>query len=360
MPATDLGEGAGGAPSPTMRLLLEASVAERPRAEAAWAAWLDAVDIEDLEDGATPLLSLVSRNLDDLRADRTTEGRVRGVHRQTWARNQLLWAAGAPLVDRLGERAGAPLLLPSTSLLLAYDGDWGARPFGRVTISLPPDAVDLARQALGDVGWGVDHLTPSLVERTRAGLVERWQSEDTAGNEVTIRWHVLRRISSPVADEQLRGAAVAVAVGSSAVHVLHPADALVERLWSGAGESTHGWIADAVQLARRLTAERDGRSQATARFARRAQHLGIVPALLERLEVVAAVIPDAAVVEALDGLRATRPGPTSMLWTIPGAAGRLGRAWAGHAAGQGAARGARSLLRARWSSRQVRGSAQRR
>jgi len=344
-----------------MQLLLVAAAADRERAARAWASWLDAVDIEDLEDGATALLSLVRRNVVDLQAEPSIEGRVRGVHRQTWARNQLLWSAGAPLVDRLAEVAGVPLLLPPTALLPAYDGDWGARPLERIQVALHPESVEPVRDALAATGWAVDHVTPSLLARTRAGLVERWQSQDPAGNWVSIRWHVLRGVRSSVADEQLHGAAVPAVVGSSRVHLLHPADALVERLWNSAGDPTPGWVADAVQLARRLDGDgRDG--DAIERVARRARALGVLPAVRDRLALVAATVPDAAVLAVLDALGATRPSLASALWTLPEPVARRGRVWAGHAAGQGVVRGGRSLVRARWASRQLtkRGSAQRR
>jgi len=356
MPVTDLTEGLGAiaAPSPSMRLLLVAAIGTAEQAPSAWASWLDAIDLDHLEPGATALLSLVSRNLGDLQADPSIEGRVRGVYRQTWARNQLLWAAGSPLIDRLGAEVGAPLLLPPTALLVSYDGDWGARPLERMHVALPSAAADLARGVLADEGWAVDHVTPRLLSRTKAGLVERWQSQDRSGNWVSIRWHVLRHVSSRVADEQLRGAAMATTVGASTVHVLHRADALLERLWGSSGEVSPGWMADAVQLARRLAADKSSGPDPVARFAERAHQLGLQPAVRDRLALVAATIPDPAVQVALDALGAMRPTAASMLWTLPGPAAHLGRAWAGHAAGQGVVGGARSLLRARWTARRSR------
>jgi hypothetical protein len=250
--------------------------------------------------------------------------------------------------------ACTPLRLPAAALVPAYDGDWGARPFERVAVALPPDAADQARGALADTGWSVDHITPSLRARTRAGLVERWQSQDRSGNWVTLRWHVLRRVSSAVADEQLRGAAVIATVGSSEVHLLHPADALLERLWSGPGDQAPGWIADAVQLARRLVVDGGGPPDPAERFAGRARRLGVLPVVRARLEVVAATIPDPAVLAVLEAAHVTRPGAGSALWALPEPAAHLGRAWAGHAAGQGVAGGARSLLQARWKARRLR------
>ncbi len=342
--------------SPAMRLLLTAAVGDADQAARAWASWLDQIDIEHLEDGATALLSLVSRNIEDLHASPSIEGRVRGVRRQTWTRNQLLWAAGSPLVDRITELTGAPpLLLPPTALHHAYGGDWGARPLERIQFHLPCDAGDIARAALAETGWEVDHITPALLARTRDGRVERWQSQDRAGNWASIRWHVLRGIWSGVADEQLRGAAQVSVVGSSRVHLLHPADALVERLWTGRIESGPGWIADAVQMARRLGGDDDRHQQgAMDRFARRTRDLGILPQVKAQLELAAATVPDPSLRSALVALQATRPTATSILWRLPGRAARGGRSWAGHAAGQGVIGGGRSLVRAQVAARQPR------
>ena len=167
-----------------------------------------------------------------------------------------------------------------------------------------------------------------------------------------IRWHVLRSVSSAVADEQLRGAATPTTVGSLRVHVLHPADALLERLWASSSERSPGWIADAVQLARRLTSSETGDHSAD-RFADRARALGLDSVVRRRLALVADVVPDPAVLRALDALDRHGSRLAEVLWRLPSPADHLGRAWAGHAAGQGMVGGARSLLGARWAGRRL-------
>lgn len=363
MPATARADGEGrpvppATPSPEARLLLVAATAPGPAAAEAWARWLRAVDFEDLEPGATALLSLVDGNLDDLAAEASIADRVRGVRRQTWARNRVLWAAAAPLVARLGAEAGPPLLLPPTALLPLHGGDWGARPLERLHLSLPTEAAGATRAALAATGWAVDHLTAARQERTRAGLVQRWQAQDGAGRWVTVRWHVLPGISSGAADEQLHGAALPAAVAGAAVRLLHPADALLHRTWVAPAEPSWGWIADAVVLARRLAAH----PADLDRFARRVAAFGVGAVVAERLALALDAVGDPALRTALGALPDRPAGAVAALRRLPPPAATLGRSWAGQAAGRGVAEGARSLVRARWTARRLRyrGSTQRR
>ena len=344
--------------SPTMRLLLAAGLLPPDEAAEAWATWLDAVDFEDLEDGATALLGLVVRNLPDLRAEPSIEQRVRGVQRQTWAGNQVLWSAVQPFVAQLATVAGTPLLLPLAALVPAFDGAWGVRPWYRIEVGLHPETCADVRWALASTGWPVGHLTPRLLAWTQAGLVGRWQARDAAGNWVSIRWQVLRGIGSAAAGEQLRGAALTTTIGSEQVHLLHPADALVERLWNAPEERGPGWIVEIVALARQLgVAQPDagvGPSGGVERFAARARSLGLAGVLRERLDEVAAVLADPSVSAARAALDRSRPGAIEALWTLPGPVAGVGRSWAGHAAGQGIVAGARSMARLRRSVARVR------
>ncbi|HWJ61766.1 MAG TPA: hypothetical protein VNS19_07335 [Acidimicrobiales bacterium] len=327
--------------SPAMRLLLAAAL--RPQAEAAdaWAAWVDAVDFERLEDGATPLLGLVARNLPDLQAEASIVGRVRGVQRLTWAANQVLWSAAQPFLQRLESIAGTPILLPPAALVPAFGDAWGARPWHRIELGLHPGACADGRAALAASGWPVGHLTPRRLAWTEAGLVDRWEVRDAAGNWVSIRWQLLRDLPSAAVGEQLRGAAIAATVGSVRVHLLHPADALVERLWNAPGERGPGWMVEVVVSARQL----GGRQPDVERFAARAGALGIAGVLRERLAEVASAVDDPSVAAARRALDQQRPGALEALWNLPGPVAGVARNWAAHAAGQGLAAGARSMVR---------------
>jgi hypothetical protein len=342
-------------PSTEMRLLLRAAVAPGPAAWPAWNRWLASVDFERLEPGATALLSLVNRNLPGLPADGSIERRVRGVYRQTWTSNRFAWERTTSLLAEVEVVAAAPLLLGGAALLPAYCHDWGARPFGAMELALPVGAAGATRDLLASTGWAVGHVTPALIARTEAGLVARWHAQRADGTSLTVRWHVLEGIHAGVVDEQMLGASQLAMIGSSSVMLLHPADALIERLWHARREEHFGWIADVVQLARSLAGEANADARRDlARFAARADRLGISRPLVERLDLVMAVVPDPSVRRATDALRAHRVAPVSRLWTLPRPVDHVGRSLAGHCAGQGLCAGVRSVLRARLSAHRLR------
>ena len=343
-------------PSGTMRLLLQAALLPGPAAQSAWDRWLASVDFERLEPGATELLSLVSRNVPGLDGERPIDRRVRGVHRMTWANNRIVWARAASLVDEVAATVGPPVLVGSVARLPAYADDWGARPFDRAELLLPVSAAGAMGDVLSSRRWVVDGVTPSLLARTQAGLVARWEARHPEGSWVTVRWHVLRDIHAAVVDEQFIGASRPATVGTSAVRLLHPADALVERLWHGPRERHPTWIADVLQLGRCLSrpATTGDEGRGFAQLAARASRLGIAHPLSTHLELALTVVPDPTVHPAIDALRERRPSSASVVWALAGPAHRVGRSLAGHCAGQGVGAGLASLLRAQMSKRRVR------
>ncbi|HEX2578232.1 MAG TPA: hypothetical protein VHK88_17940, partial [Aquihabitans sp.] len=311
-----------------MALLLQAAVAPAGTGAAAWEAWLAAGDFEAIEPGATELLGLVDR---DLGAPPSVRQRVRGVYRRTWAGNRLVWSATTPLVGALATTV-PPVLLGPGAVLASHGGDRGVRPIERLHLGLPVAAAPMARDALRSTGWAVEHVTPSLVARTEAGLVDRWQATDPSGRWVTLRWHVLRGISSAAADEQLLGASATATVEGVAVRTLHPGDALLERLWRAQDDRHADWIADAVHLARRavggVTGDgAGGTSGGASRFAARAASLRLTAEMRASLEVAHAAVPDDALAAARVALDGPAHGPD--LRALPAPLGRLGRAVAG-------------------------------
>lgn len=361
MPGPDPAERAAVAPveiSPSMRLLLAAALQPRDQAAEAWAEWLETVDFEALEHGATALLALVARNLPELDAEPSIEGRVRGVQRQAWAANQVQWSAARPSVERLAGLPGSPLVLPPTSLVPAFGGAWGARPWYRIEVGLHPATCAEVRAVLADNGWPVDHLTPRRLAWTEAGLVDRWEVHDAADNGISIRWKLLRGIASEAAGEQLRASAIHTTIGAVPVRILHPADSLVERLWNAPAEQGPGWIVEVVVVARQLAVDQPDVGVAATggvgRFSSRARALGVSAVLRQRLDRVAAVVDDPTVAAARAALDAGIRHPAERLWDLPGPVAGLGRSWASHAAGQGVLAGARSMVRLRRSVARVR------
>src|SRR5262245_53419620 len=117
----------GGAwPAREQTLLLDAALLPFDAAWSAWQAWKTAVDFENgLDRGSYRLLPLVYRNLSRPGLEDPLLGRLKGVYRLTWYKNQFLFRTLAEVLRRL-DAAGVPaLVLKGASLTTLYYRDLG-------------------------------------------------------------------------------------------------------------------------------------------------------------------------------------------------------------------------------------------
>ena len=235
-------------------LLLRAALHDADEALPAWDAWRARCDLDAIDAGALRLLPLVYRNLTRLGVDPASLGRVRGVYRQTWYRNQLIIGTLADLVQAL-EAEGIPtLVLKGIPLALQYYGDVAVRPMADADLLVP---VARAADAFGVVtraGW-----------RPQDDPVE-WPPRFTGsrpftnalGLEMDLHTHVMHECLQPDADVDLWRRSTPLRVGSAATRALSPADQLLHVITHGFRRSTVPpvrWVADAVTIIRHASVD---------------------------------------------------------------------------------------------------------
>ena len=124
-------------------MLLQAALLDGDRASTASRAWCARIDLDLLDAGSLRLLPLLYRAMTARGESWTHLGRLRGVYRQTWYRNNLLIGRLARLIDAL-ERAGIPtLVLKGVPLALCYYRDTALRPMGDADLLNPRVACTL-------------------------------------------------------------------------------------------------------------------------------------------------------------------------------------------------------------------------
>jgi hypothetical protein len=134
------------------RLLLVAALGPVPSARSAWRAWCDAVVFDDVDGPAIRLLPILARRPEVLTADDPLHGRVRGLYRKAWVRNERLFAAASQAGDALSA-AGVPQLHVEALPLAAAFGDHATRPLWDVDICVPHASVHGAARVLEGLGW---------------------------------------------------------------------------------------------------------------------------------------------------------------------------------------------------------------
>src|SRR5262245_20078562 len=88
-------------PTENQRLLLLAAIGTSADAEEAWLRWRSAVDIATLDAGSFRLLPLLYKNLSRRATDDPWMAKLKGVYRQSWYRNTLLFHRTAGILAAL-------------------------------------------------------------------------------------------------------------------------------------------------------------------------------------------------------------------------------------------------------------------
>ena len=130
--------------------LLRAALLKGDAAAAAFERWTAQVDLERLDIDSTRLLPLVHANL---RAGVPLTGKIVGMQRHTWSKNQLLLRSVRRAVHDLSEAGVPSLLLRGMAIVLSAYDDWGLRTMSDAHILIRPDAHNEACGLLRSTGW---------------------------------------------------------------------------------------------------------------------------------------------------------------------------------------------------------------
>lgn len=290
----------GNRPSAEQLLVLHAALDEPAPARAAWERWRATVGLDEIDHGSQRLLPLVYRNIGAEGFDEEVAGRLKGVYRFAWSRNQILFSRAAEAIGRLTEAGIETLVLKGASLALLSYLDAGARPMDDVDVLVPFGRIADAVEALSAAGWQPEKEDP-------AGWAQVHHSMAIAGPEggnLDLHWFSLWQ---PADDAPLWADAVPMRIGAAETLAPSPADQLLIACVHGTPWSPlppFRWIADAVQVIRSAAPGPEWDRLVTE--AKRRQLTVVTAAALAYLEEEFAVgVPDRTLV-ALEAAPATR------------------------------------------------------
>jgi len=140
-------------PSQVQRQLLAVALGTGEETLAAWQALRPTLDLDNLEPGSFTLLPLVHRTLAEGGSDDPLLPRLKGIHRNTWVRNNLL-------LERTGETAGVleaagirPLFIGGTLFASRFFPDLGLRPTAAVELLIDPEHAASTCSRLAGAHW---------------------------------------------------------------------------------------------------------------------------------------------------------------------------------------------------------------
>ncbi|HWD84687.1 MAG TPA: nucleotidyltransferase family protein [Solirubrobacteraceae bacterium] len=256
-------------PTPAQRDLLRATLLPDERALEAWRRIRPLMEPAQLEGTVTALLPQLRVNLQALGCQDSKLELFKGVHRYTWARNQLLLAQAMPVVGALETAGIGTLLLKGAALLAGGRHEGGVRPMTDIDVLVAPDAVDAAvdvlmRHAMTTTDGSPLWYAIGYGQRYR----NSWNFQNPAGGQLDLHWHVLHWCRHPKADTDFWAAAETVTLRGVRTRALCPTDEMLTAIAHGVRwdpSPTYRWVLDAALIARseaidwRRLAEQAGR-----------------------------------------------------------------------------------------------------
>lgn len=275
-------------PTPEQLLVLHAALDGREEALTAWQRWRHEVDFDAVDHGSARLLPLVYRNLGPDAFEAEVAGRLKGLYRRSWSRNQLLFKRAAEAIGVLETAGVETLVTKGASLALLSYRDVGARPMNDVDVLVPIERTSEAISALTAAGWSADKDDP-------VGWTQVHHSLGFAGpsdGEVDLHWFSLWQ---PASDRPLWADAVPMVITGALTRAPNPADQLLLACIHGAPWSPLSpfrWIADAITVIRSGAEQLDW-DRLLAEAERRQLTIASAAALAYLREEFGAAIPDA-------------------------------------------------------------------
>jgi hypothetical protein len=175
-------------------------------------------------------------------------GKLKGIYRYAWSRNQLMLGATAGVLAAFRAAGIETLVLKGVALAALHYRDRGARPMDDIDVLVPWRHAAAAMGILEGRGWAPCLAGPAAVHipyRHALGF------RTPKGGELDLHWNVLLESCRPDGAESFWRAAVPLEVAGISTKALCPADQLLHVCVHGARWSSPPpirWIADAMMV----------------------------------------------------------------------------------------------------------------
>jgi len=159
-------------PNASQKLLLKSALMEKKIAIQSWREWRKTVDFElDVDHGSFRLLPLAYHNLNSFGySDDLVSGRLKGIYRQAWIKNQQLFFQTAKVLTLLKNAGIQTVVLKGIALTELVYKNYGIRPMSDMDILVPLQSAQHAVNILKGAGFVVEseHLLEHNLEFGRS------------------------------------------------------------------------------------------------------------------------------------------------------------------------------------------------
>ena len=229
-------------------LLLQAALLEGEDAISAWQQWRSMVDLEGyLDNGSFRLLPLLYKNLQLLRIEDPFMNKLKGLYKQAWCKNQILFYDISKVLQYLHDAGIQTMILKGAALIVLHYKNYAVRPMADFDILVPTSQALPAINLLNKAGWiQTDNLIDVyLCSRNSMKFIGK------SGKELDLHWHLLGVSCQEVSDMVFWEGVVSIRINEVSSFALNPTDTLLHVIVHGVSwnpEPPIRWIADAISL----------------------------------------------------------------------------------------------------------------
>jgi hypothetical protein len=193
-------------------------------------------------------LPLLYRNLQTHKIKDPSIGKYKGVYRQTWYKNQILFHTIASLLRSFHDANIQTLILKGAALTVLYYKDYGLRPMNDFDVLVRMEKVLPAIELLQRLGWAPMDFVPTE-EYISVSYSHGFRNR--AGQEFDLHWHLLSQSREINADDDFWDGTITTNIHDIATHALNPTDQLLHICIHGARWNytpPFRWVADAMSI----------------------------------------------------------------------------------------------------------------
>lgn len=237
-------------PNASQELLLKSALMRKDIAIPAWREWRKTVDFElDVDHGSFRLLPLAYHNLSSFDySDDLVAGRLKGIYRQSWIKNQQLFYKTANILTLLNNAGLPTVVLKGIALSELVYKNYGIRPMSDMDILVPFSEARHAIKILEEAGFAIEseHLLEHNLEYGRSIAFT-----DRDGTEIDLHWYAFVNSLGNVQMNDFWDDVIPVEVSGVKTHSLTHTDNLLHAIVHGIRKNPEPpirWVADAMRI----------------------------------------------------------------------------------------------------------------
>ncbi len=237
-------------PTPAQTLLLNACLLEDSTAVEAWEKWQSCASLDELDKGSFRMLPLLYGNLKRQGVANPLINKLKGVYRQTWYANQIIFHDVFTLLKQFGICGIPILLMKGAALVFFHYKDLGLRPMSDIDVLIPTSQFRASMDLLGKSGWR--SAKPDSYENA-LWFNNTSLFQHSSGGKLELHWYAISQSRRKNIDENFWRRAIPVNYQGVETLATCPTDTLFHVCIHGAKWNELPpirWITDAIQIMR--------------------------------------------------------------------------------------------------------------